>query len=94
MRDPVPLDTIAFALRESRSISRDTGHRATVIALAAVTIAFPGASRREISDRLGLNPGGAATTLQKARASRDWNEVHVDHVVGALVAPQYGARAA
>lgn len=94
MRDPVPLDTIAFALREARSISRDTGHRATVIALAAVTIAFSGASRREIADRLGLNPGGAATTLQKARAARDWNEVHVDHVVGALVAPQYGARAA
>lgn len=93
-RPAVPLDAIALALQEARAVSGDTGRRAAVIALAGVTAAFPWCARKVVAERLGLGRDNTTQMLRQHRASRSWDETHVDHVVGALVADQYGDRAA
>ena len=94
MRRPaVPLDTIALALREARAVSGDTGRRAAVIALAGVMAAFPNCAQSAVAAALGLGRDNTTQVLRQHRASSSWCEFHVDHVVGALVADQYGSRA-
>jgi len=94
MRDLVPLETIALALREARAVSGVTSRRADAIAMAAIREVYPNANMGEVAKALGMRRTQSTVCVTKNRASPSWDEVHVDHVVGALVAPQYGARAA
>jgi len=93
MRGPVPPETIALALREARAVSGGAGRRPEAIALAAILVAYPRCCLGRVAAAMGMPQTSARRCVDQHRASPSWNEVHVDHVVGALVAPQYGARA-
>lgn len=68
--------------------------RAKLLAVAALAELFPSTSMARFAVRLGLNnPSNAAKRVARSMAMSWWSDTHVDHVVGALVAPQYGDRA-
>lgn len=92
---------IRFALETA---SRETGiplesrERGLVgmkyVALSALKLAFPQFSTAEIAREMGFQDcQKIGRRLSQARRSKSWREVHVDAVLGALAAPEYGERA-
>jgi hypothetical protein len=68
--------------------------RARHIAFDALRILYP----KMPSPRLGFQlhyrrPDSASSIVQSAKRTNWWSDDHVDHVVGTLVAPEYGERA-
>lgn len=67
--------------------------RARNIALAALIEVFPDATRQSPARCCGYaKPALGTTTLGMARKAAWWNEAHVEEVIGALTAWEYGER--
>lgn len=68
--------------------------RARNYALAALVEAFPEALITQLANALNFAaPDRAAAILAHTRKTGWWREGHVDEIVGALVASEYGERA-
>ena len=97
-------DQIAIALvAAARALNEDpiavargvAGVRSRHVALGALVAAFPDARRVGLARCLGYpTPPSAQAAVIHAKKARWWNELLVDEIVGALVAEQYGDRAA
>lgn len=72
------------------------GPRGRHVAFAGLLEAFPEARKAGLARCVGYrSPGSASSNLRSAyRPAGWWNEDHVDEVVGALVADQYGEQGA
>jgi hypothetical protein len=69
--------------------------RARHIAFAALADLHPDLSLCTIAESLGYHtPDTARIRLAQVRKAGWWKEIYVDEVVGVIVAPQYGERAA
>lgn len=93
-----PAATIARALELACDLTGETpaavmahGGRARTLALAAVPLAVGPCNMSAVARDLGAPDGRIALwLLRKARKSaRWWDEMWVDHIVGALVADDY-----
>jgi hypothetical protein len=69
--------------------------RHKLIAFEALAVLFPNYGNTRLGLRLGFtNPGQASAMVASAKDAFWWTDTQVDDVIGALVADQYGERAA
>jgi len=69
--------------------------RARHVAFEALSVLYPAYGNTRLGIRLGYsNPANAGAMVADAKYAFWWNDCHVDEVIGALVADQYGERAA
>lgn len=69
--------------------------RARNLAMEALMLAFPEMPKMAVARCCGCpHPKAAGTYIEQAHRARWWREDHVDEVLGAVVADQYGERAA
>jgi hypothetical protein len=68
---------------------------ARYVALEALSALHPGMAKSDLAKRLGYpSPRSARSSLHTARHRIGWTDVLVDDVIGTVVAPLYGERAA
>jgi hypothetical protein len=74
--------------------SGELGMRARHVAMEALVIAFPEARRAGLGECLSYGtPRSAQGQVISAKKGKWWSDDHVDEVVGAVVAEQYGDQA-
>ncbi|RWG55860.1 MAG: hypothetical protein EOQ64_15460 [Mesorhizobium sp.] len=74
--------------------SGELGMRARHVAMEALIIAFPDARRVGLGKCLAYGtPRSAQGQVIGAKKGKWWSDDHVDEIVGALVAEQYGEQA-
>jgi hypothetical protein len=75
--------------------SGEMGLHARHVAMDALCRAFPDARRAGLGRCCGYGtPRAAQAGVIAARKARWWSDIHVDEVVGALVADRYGEQGA
>lgn len=81
------------ALAAAGEVEADIGRR-RVIALAALSLLYPTKSKVRIAYQLSIpSRVSASAMVARSMARAWWRDDHVDHVIGAIVAPFYGERA-
>lgn len=89
---PTP-DLCAAALAAAAE-TQTNEHRRRYVALEALQVLYPGISSTRLAIRLSFDkPSSASGLIATAKKREWWNDVDVDHVIGSLVAGQYGERA-
>jgi hypothetical protein len=84
----------AEALRAAASVQNDE-RRARHVAFDALMILYPNYGGTRLGLRLGYaKPGQATAMVSSAKDQLWWRDTDVDHVIGVLVEPLYGERAA
>lgn len=87
-------DTFHRALSAASSVQPDP-RRARHVAFDALSVLYPDYGSIRLGIRLGYtDPSNASARVGMAKTGQWWDETHVDEVIGALVADQYGERAA
>ncbi|KQV27873.1 hypothetical protein ASC97_05790 [Rhizobium sp. Root1203] len=88
-----PANLFENALSEAVKVQQDA-RRALHVAFDALLCLYPTYGSTRLAIRLGyLKPANATAALASAKLQFWWNDCHVDEVIGALVADQYGERA-
>lgn len=75
-------------------IKGEMGCRSRHVVMDALMITFPTANRTSLATCLAYpTPRAGHSAVITAKKSKWWSDVHVDEVVGVLVAPAYGEQA-
>ncbi len=86
-------EIIERALAAAKETQRNE-QRCRYVALDALLVVFPSMTATRLALHLAYKSPASASALIATAKGRDWwDESHVDHVIGTLVADQYGERA-
>lgn len=89
-----PNHALCVAALAAAAETQTNEHRRRYIALEALAILFPSMSSTRLALHLSFDrPSSASGLIATAKKREWWCDTDVDHVIGTLVADQYGERA-